>query len=55
VIDRFRRWCDVVRLQWKVTIMRGYLQSILTISEDPQARKLAAAALIESAHGEDLQ
>jgi hypothetical protein len=47
-----RHWRNAVFLLWHIKTLRGYLQAILSISEDSQARILAAAAL---AHDRDLQ
>lgn len=40
-----RHWRNTAFLLWHIKTLRGYLQSILTISEEPHARILAAAAL----------
>jgi hypothetical protein len=45
---RLRRALSLFALARRVYVMREYLQAILEISEDPHARALAAAALIET-------
>lgn len=52
VIYYLRRWKNAVFLLWHIKTLRSYLHAILTISEDPHARVLAAAAL---AHTRDEQ
>jgi hypothetical protein len=45
VIYYLRHWKNTAFLLWHIKTLRGYLQSILAISEEPHARILAAAAL----------
>lgn len=52
VIHYLRHWKNAAFLLWHIKTLRGYLQAILSISEEPHARILAAAAL---AHDRDLQ
>lgn len=47
-----RHWRNAVFLLWHIKTLRGYLRSILALSEEPQARALAAAGL---AHDRELQ
>jgi hypothetical protein len=49
----FRHWKNAVFLLWHIKTLRGYLQSILAISEDPTARVLAAAGLAHSREFQD--
>lgn len=52
MLHYFRYIKNTAFLLWHIKTLRGYLQSILAISEEPHARILAAAAL---AHDRDLQ